>query len=68
MFNIYVMKPSSNIYYHYLISYPLASTKVEESGEHVIMGTGELYMDCIMHDLRHFYSDIEVKVSDPVVR
>ena len=48
-------------------SYPLASTKVEESGEHVIVGTGELYMDCIMHDLRHFYSDIEVKVSDPVV-
>lgn len=48
-------------------SYPLASTKVEESGEHVIIGTGELYMDCIMHDLRHLYSDIEVKVADPVV-
>lgn len=48
-------------------SYPLASTKVEESGEHVIMGTGELYMDCIMHDLRRLYSDIEVKVADPVV-
>lgn len=48
-------------------SYPLASTKVEESGEHVIVGTGELYMDCMMHDLRHFYSDIEVKVADPVV-
>ena len=34
--------------------------KVEESGEHVILGTGELYMDCVMHDLRHLYSDMEV--------
>ena len=25
-------------------SYPLLSTKVEESGEHVILGTGELYL------------------------
>lgn len=48
-------------------SYPLAVTKVEESGEHIILGTGELYMDCIMHDLRHLYSDIEIKVADPVV-
>jgi len=47
-------------------SYPLAATKVEESGEHVVMGTGELYLDCIMHDLRTMYSDIEVKVADPV--
>ncbi|KAH8044604.1 GTPase [Aureococcus anophagefferens] len=27
-------------------SYPLAQTKVEESGEHVVLGTGELYLDC----------------------
>ena len=33
-------------------SYPLSKTKVEESGEHVIMGTGELYMDSILSDLR----------------
>ena len=47
-------------------SYPLVSTKVEESGEHVIIGTGELYLDCVMHDLRKLYSEIEIKVSDPV--
>lgn len=46
-------------------SYPLVTTKVEESGEHVLFGTGELYLDCVMHDLRHLYSDIEVKVADP---
>lgn len=48
-------------------SYPLLSTKVEESGEHVILGTGELYLDCVMHDLRRMYSEIEIKVADPVV-
>lgn len=31
---------------------------MEESGEHVILGTGELYLDSIMHDLRKLYSEI----------
>ncbi len=48
-------------------SYPLAKTKVEQSGEHIIHGTGELYMDCIFHDLRKLYADIEIKVSEPFV-
>eukprot|EP01118_Nematostelium_gracile_P006616 TRINITY_DN2127_c0_g1_i2.p1 TRINITY_DN2127_c0_g1~~TRINITY_DN2127_c0_g1_i2.p1 ORF type:complete len:820 (+),score=207.79 TRINITY_DN2127_c0_g1_i2:457-2916(+) len=48
-------------------SYPLAITKVEESGEHIILGTGEMYMDCILHDLRKMYAEIEIKVADPVV-
>ncbi|KAK6330318.1 hypothetical protein TWF730_004811 [Orbilia blumenaviensis] len=49
-------------------SYPLVVTKVEESGEHIILGTGELYMDCVLHDLRRLYSEMELKVSDPVTR
>ncbi len=48
-------------------SYPCVTTRVEESGEHVILGTGELYMDCVMHDLRHLHGDLEVKVADPSV-
>lgn len=48
-------------------SYPLLTTKVEESGEHIILGTGELYLDCVMHDLRKMYSEIDIKVADPVV-
>lgn len=48
-------------------SYPLVTTKVEESGEHIILGTGELYLDCVMHDLRKMYSEIDIKVADPVV-
>jgi 116 kDa U5 small nuclear ribonucleoprotein component len=29
-------------------SYPLVTTKVEESGEHAVLGTGELYLDSLM--------------------
>lgn len=48
-------------------AYPMVKTRVEESGEHVLLGTGELYLDCVMHDLRHLYSNLEVKLSDPSV-
>ena len=48
-------------------SYPLLSTKVEDSGEHVITGTGEIHLDVVLHDLRLLFSDIEIKVSDPSV-
>lgn len=49
-------------------SYPLVTTKVEESGEHIMLGTGELYMDCVLHDLRTLYAEMDIKVSDPVTR
>jgi U5 small nuclear ribonucleoprotein component len=48
-------------------AYPMVRTRVEESGEHVLFGTGELYMDCVLHDLRHVYADVEIKVADPIV-
>lgn len=48
-------------------SYPISITKREESGEHIILGTGELYLDCILKDLRDIFSEIEIKVSDPIV-
>ena len=40
--------------------------QVEESGEHVIFAPGELCMDCVMHDLRHLYGDIEVRACRAV--
>lgn len=49
-------------------SYSILQSKVEESGEHIILGTGEMYLDCVMHDLRRLYSEIEIKVADPVVK
>ncbi|KAI6181693.1 Tr-type G domain-containing protein [Aphelenchoides besseyi] len=48
-------------------SYPLLTTRVEESGEHVMLGTGELYLDSVMHDMRKVFSEIDIKVADPVV-
>jgi U5 small nuclear ribonucleoprotein component len=33
-------------------SYPLLETKVEESGEHILIGTGEVHLDAVLHDLR----------------
>ena len=45
-----------------------ANSQVEESGEHIILGTGEMYLDCVLHDLRKMYSEIEIKVADPVVK
>ena len=49
-------------------SYPLAVERVEESGEHIIIGTGELFMDCAMYDLRERYARVDIKVSDPGTR
>lgn len=46
----------------------MCKTKVEESGEHLIIGTGELYLDQIMHDIRKVFNrDFEIKVSEPFV-
>ncbi|CAN6656802.1 pre-mRNA-splicing factor Snu114p [Trichomonascus vanleenenianus] len=48
--------------------YALLENKVEESGEHILLGSGELFMDCVLHDLRTIFAQIEIKVSDPVTR
>lgn len=48
-------------------SYLLLRTKVEESGEHVLIGNGEMHLDCILHDIRQVYSDVECRISDPTV-
>ena len=48
-------------------AYPSAQSRVEESGEHVIISTGELAMDSILYDLRKLYGDLEIKLSEPVV-
>ncbi|SMN19344.1 similar to Saccharomyces cerevisiae YKL173W SNU114 GTPase component of U5 snRNP involved in mRNA splicing via spliceosome [Maudiozyma saulgeensis] len=46
--------------------YPGLVTKIEESGEHIILGFGELYLDCLLYDLRNTYAHIEIKISNPV--
>lgn len=48
-------------------SYPLAKIQIEASGEHIVVGTSELYLDQIFHDLRKLYADVEIKTSEPFV-
>lgn len=46
--------------------YPGLIAKIEESGEHTILGSGELYLDCLLYDLRNIYAMIEINISNPV--
>lgn len=49
--------------------YLACSIKVEESGDHVILTPGELYLDCLLYDLRFLFGDnLEIKLSDPMTR
>jgi translation elongation factor EF-G len=47
--------------------FPGTKIKVEESGEHVIFGSGELYLDSLLFELRAL-TKIDIKVSDPVTK
>lgn len=47
--------------------YPGVEIKVEESGEHVIFGSGELYLDSLLYELRDL-TKISIKVSDPITK
>jgi U5 small nuclear ribonucleoprotein component len=61
-------------------THPILETRVEGSGEHVIFGTGELFLDCVLHDLRRVFAAPEIastdkgamlldlRVSDPATR
>ncbi|KAI6190938.1 Tr-type G domain-containing protein [Aphelenchoides bicaudatus] len=49
-------------------SYPLLTTRVEESGEHVILGTGELYLDSVMHDIRKVYASARLLLRLPTLK
>merc|ERR1711976_285247 len=46
---------------------PLVVCTIEESGEHVIAGCGELHVEICLKDLREEYAQCEFSVGDPVV-
>jgi elongation factor 2 len=46
---------------------PLCQCYVEESGEHIIAGCGELHIEICLKDLRDDYCTADLKISDPVV-
>merc|ERR1712050_170220 len=46
---------------------PLVVCTIEESGEHVIAGCGELHVEICLKDLKEEYAQCDFSVGDPVV-
>jgi len=46
---------------------PLVQCSIEESGEHIIAGAGELHLEICLKDLEEDHACVPIKVSDPVV-
>jgi elongation factor 2 len=46
---------------------PMVQCVIEESGEHIIAGAGELHLEICLKDLEEDHACIPIKKSDPVV-
>lgn len=46
---------------------PMVQCTIEESGEHIIAGAGELHLEICLKDLEEDHAGIPIKKSDPVV-
>jgi len=46
---------------------PMVQCIIEESGEHIIAGAGELHLEICLKDLEEDHACIPIKISDPVV-
>ncbi len=46
---------------------PMVQCVIEESGEHIIAGAGELHLEICLKDLEEDHAQIPIKKSDPVV-
>merc|ERR1712170_278447 len=46
---------------------PMVQCSIEESGEHIIAGAGELHLEICLKDLEEEHAGIPIKKSDPVV-
>ncbi|CAL9728939.1 elongation factor 2 [Monosporozyma unispora] len=46
---------------------PCVLTYMNESGEHIVAGTGELHLEICLNDLEHDHAGVPLKISPPVV-
>jgi len=46
---------------------PMVQCVIEESGEHIVAGAGELHLEICLKDLEEDHAGIPIKKSDPVV-
>jgi elongation factor 2 len=47
---------------------PCVLTMINESGEHVVAGAGELHLEICLKDLEEDHAGVPLKISDPVVQ
>jgi elongation factor 2 len=46
---------------------PLVQTSIEETGEHIVAGAGELHLEICLKDLQEDFMGVELRISEPVV-
>eukprot|EP00993_Chasmostoma_nieuportense_P000043 NODE_103_length_3174_cov_1501.161470_g96_i0.p1 GENE.NODE_103_length_3174_cov_1501.161470_g96_i0~~NODE_103_length_3174_cov_1501.161470_g96_i0.p1 ORF type:complete len:562 (-),score=111.79 NODE_103_length_3174_cov_1501.161470_g96_i0:87-1772(-) len=46
---------------------PLVQCTIEETGEHIVAGAGELHLEICLKDLQEDFMGVELKISEPVV-
>lgn len=46
---------------------PCVKCYIEESGEHIVAGAGELHLEICLKDLQEEFTGVELKTTDPVV-
>lgn len=46
---------------------PCVQTLINESGEHIVAGAGELHLEICLKDLQEDHAGVPLKISDPVV-
>ncbi|TFK56763.1 eukaryotic translation elongation factor 2 [Heliocybe sulcata] len=46
---------------------PCVQTSINESGEHIVAGAGELHLEICLKDLQEDHAGVPLKISDPVV-
>eukprot|EP01010_Urceolus_cornutus_P003859 NODE_56_length_2725_cov_785.001495_g46_i0.p1 GENE.NODE_56_length_2725_cov_785.001495_g46_i0~~NODE_56_length_2725_cov_785.001495_g46_i0.p1 ORF type:complete len:842 (+),score=197.57 NODE_56_length_2725_cov_785.001495_g46_i0:111-2636(+) len=46
---------------------PLVQCSIEETGEHIVAGAGELHLEICLKDLQEDFMGVELRISEPVV-
>jgi len=46
---------------------PMVQTSIEETGEHIVAGAGELHLEICLKDLQEDFMGVELRISEPVV-
>merc|ERR1712137_830974 len=46
---------------------PMVQCIIEESGEHIVAGAGELHLEICLKDLQEDFMGVELRISEPVV-